>query len=83
VTRLDRRLAQVELTAQRRRQTATRRRYDASDLTPREQYELSLLLDRVRSAVPDEAWAQESLTPDEQERLTTLVARVRIVKEES
>ncbi len=75
MTRLDRRLAQVELTARRRQQAATSRRYDASALTPREQYELSLLLDRVRSAV--------SLTPDEQARLSSLMARMRIVKEES
>jgi len=75
VTRLDRRLAQVELTAQRQQRAATRRRYDASDLTPREQYELSLLLDRVRSAV--------SLTPDEEARLSSLMGRMRVMTEGS
>jgi hypothetical protein len=75
VTRLDRRLGLVELTAQRRQRAAPRRRYDASGLTPREQYELSLLLDRVRSAV--------SLTPDEEARLATLVARMRVTEEGS
>ena len=75
MTRLDRRLVQVELTAQRRQRAAPRRRYDASDLTPREQYELSLLLDRVRSGV--------SLTPGEEARLSSLVARVRVMTEGS
>ena len=75
MTRLDRRLVQVELTAQRRQRAAPRRRYDASALPPWEQYELSLLLDRVRSAV--------SLTPDEEARLATLVARMRVTEEGS
>ncbi len=75
MTRLDRRLVQVELTAQRRQRAAPRRRYDASALTPWEQYELSLLLDRVRSAV--------SLTPDEEARLSSLMGRVRVMTEGS
>ena len=75
MTRLDRRLAQVDAVAQRRQRATARRRYDASDLTPREQYELSLLLDRVRSGV--------SLTPGEEARLSSLVARVRVMTEGS
>ncbi len=81
MTRLDRRLAQVELTAQRRQRAATRRHYDVSALTPWEQYELSLLLDRVQSAVPGLVGDQTPLTPDEQERLTALLTRVRVMTE--
>ncbi len=80
---LDRRLALVDAVVQRRQQTATRRRYDVSDLTPWEQYELSLLLDRVRSAVLDVVGNQKLLTPDEQARLSSLVARMRVMPEGS
>ena len=83
MTRLDRRLVQVELTAQRRQRAAPRRRYDASALTPWEQYELSLLLDRVRSAVPDVVGDQTPLTPDEEARLSSLMGRMRVMTEGS
>ncbi len=76
---LDRRLAHVEVTAHRRQQVAARLRYDVSDLTPQEQHELALLLDRVE-ACPHEASAQVPLTPDEQGRLKALVARMRVAE---
>jgi hypothetical protein len=78
--RLDRRLAQVATASHRQQQVTVRRRYDVSHLTPREQYELALLLDRVKPSIPHEDWSQVSLTPDEQRRLEALVERVRIVK---
>ncbi len=80
---LDRRQGQVEAVSHRRAQTAALRRYDVSDLTPQEQYELDMLLDRVGPAFSRQAWAQVPLTPDEQERLEVLVARMRIVEQGS
>ncbi len=79
---LDRRLRRVE-TVSHRRQQAVAPRYDVSDLTSQEQYELALLLDRVRSLSPQEAWAQVPLTPDEQDRLEVLVTRMRVVEPRS
>jgi hypothetical protein len=76
---LDRRLVRVETVSHRRRQAVSFLRYDVSDLTPHEQYELALLLDRV-GLFPHEARAEVPLTPDEQERLEVLVARMRVVE---
>ncbi len=80
---LDRRLAQVATVSHRRQQVTARRRYDVSDLTPREQYELALLLDRVGPAFPHQAWSRIPLTPDEQGRMEALVARMRVVEPRS
>ncbi len=80
---LDRRLEQVERVARRRAQTVALRRYDVSDLTPREQYELDTLLARAGAAFPHEEWTQVPLTADEQGRLEALVERVRIVEQGS
>jgi len=77
---LDRRLEHVERVARRRAQTVARRRYDVSDLTPREQYELALLLDRVKPSIRQEDGSQASLSPDEQGRLEALMARMRVVE---
>jgi hypothetical protein len=77
---LDRRLEQVEAVSHRRTQTAARIRYDVSDLTPREQYELDTLLARAGAAFPHEQWAQVPLTPEEQELLTALAGRVRVME---
>ncbi len=78
---LDRRLAQVATVCHRRQQVTTRRRYDVSDLTPREQYELDTLLARSGAASPHETRAKEPLTPEEQERLTALLAQVPVTEE--
>ena len=80
---LDRRLAQVATVSHRRQQVTARRRSDVSDLTPREQDELAVLLDRVKPSIPHEDGSQVSLTPDEQRRLEALVERVRIVEQGS
>jgi hypothetical protein len=77
---LDRRLRQVATVSHRRQQVTARRRYDVSDLTPREQYELAVLLDRVKPSIPQEDGSQVALTPDEQRRLEALVARMRVVE---
>ena len=81
VRTLTRRLVRVAIISQRR-QRAAAPCYDVSDLTPREQYELALLLERVRSMSPHETWTQVPLTPDEQERLEVLVTRMRVVEQE-
>ncbi len=78
--RFDRRLGQVERVARRREKVTVRRRYDVSDLTPREQYELDTLLARSGAASPQEAWAQEPLTSDEEARLAALAGRVRVTE---
>ena len=79
---LTRRLGQVEIVAQRRQRPLVPR-YDVSGLTPREQYELAMLLERVRPMSPHGAMAQVPLTPDEQERLEVLVARMRVIEPRS
>jgi hypothetical protein len=83
VKALDRRLAQVVIVSHRRQQVVARRRYDMSDMTPYEQYELDTLLARAGAAYPHETWAQEPLVPGEQEHLGTLLAQVRITVEGS
>ncbi len=75
---LDRRLGQVKAVSHRRAQTGALRRYDVSDLTPQEQYELAMLLARSGAASPQEAWAQVPLTPDEEAHLAALAGRVRV-----
>jgi hypothetical protein len=77
---LDRRLVQVETLSQRRQQAAAPR-YDVSDLTPREQYELALLLDRVGPAFSHQEWSRIPLTRSEQGRMEALVARMRVVEQ--
>ena len=77
---LDRRLAQVVIVSHRRQQVVARRRYDMSDMTPYEQYELDTLLARAGAAFPHETWGQEPLTPAEQGRLTALLVRVQVTE---
>ncbi len=82
MTRLDRRLGQVEVVARRRRQAAAPR-HDVSVLTHQEQYELETLLARAGAAHPKETWAKVPLTPDEEVRLSALAARVRVVERDA
>ncbi len=82
MSRLDRRLQQVEVVAHRRQQ-ATSPRYDVSALSPMEGYELDALLARAGAAHLKETWAREPLTPKEVARLTALAARVRVVERDA
>ncbi len=75
--RRDRRLEQVERIAERRQQSRAPR-YDVSDLSPMECYELDTLLARAGAASPQEEWAKVPLTPEEEARLVELRARVRV-----
>lgn len=76
---LTRRLGRVAVVAQRQRQAASPR-YDVSDLSSRECFELDTLLARAGGARPTEEWAKAPLTPEEEARLVVLAARVRVVE---
>ncbi len=78
---LDRRLGQVEAVSRSRERAASCRQDDVSDLTPREQYELALLLDRVGPVFSHQEWSRIPLTCGEQGRMEALVARMRVVEQ--
>ncbi len=80
--RLDRRVGRVATVAQRWQQM-TAPRYDVSDLSPRECYELDTLLARSGAASAQEEWAKVPLTPEEEAHLTALMARVHVVQRAS